>query len=776
MELRPNIDTRAARQFGRMLAIYSVVGLVSGIVAVLFAELVDLAESALHLRLAGAAATAVDVTEPEMLRPTGTRWLLLLLPALGGLLAGWLCARLAPEAAGSGTGPVIDSYHRHDGNIRRRVPLIKSFATALTVGTGGSAGVEGPISQITAGVGSIVSGWFSLSGSERRVLIMAGYAAGVGAVFHAPMASALFAAEVLYHEMDLESEVLVPSIIAATLAYGVFGAVRGWEPVLEAPGVTFRGVVELVPYLVLALALALGTVLFVGMKHAVRDLAHRWTGVPPWARPAIGGLVVGLIGVFLPMTLGSGYTILHIALRPEATILVLLALAVAKAVTSLFTTATGGSGGLFAPVLVIGGAVGAVVGKATATIAPELGVQPAAFAVVGMAGFFAATFRCPISAVMMVSEVVGSYRLIVPALWVCALAWILTRRSVLYEEQVATRYDAPFRLADMMGQVLNRMTVRDAMIGAPPTITVPPDMSLRDLVSRFASSKQAVFPIVDPKTGQMMGVTDGRQLRRTLGREGIDTLLIARDFLGRAVTIGPHDTLDLAIGRMTTTGFDELIVVDDCDGRLIGILSRRDVVSAYHRRMLHHSDVVEDVTADFEAPLSGEDDLALALKRGGVLRDVEGDDPEAVLRAMVTALTLPPSVDKARLLALLLEREELTSTGIGDGIALPHPTSDDVSVHIEDAEPLRPVVAIGLLRRPVPWNAIDAQPVTVVCLLLAPSGDVHLGLLSRIAQGLSNPDVRRLLDARAPSRDLLRALGGATRAELPAVTIGPELS
>ena len=753
-----------ARALGRVLALYSLVGVLSGLIAVLFTFAVEWAGELLLLATAGIDPSArawEDAGTDVLSLPTGARWWVLIVPALGGLASGLLCARFAPEALGPGTAGVIDAYHRRGGLVRRRVPLVKSIASALTIGSGGSAGVEGPIGYVTAGMASVLGGFFKVSPSERRVLLMAGFAAGIGAVFHAPMAASIFAAEVLYRELDIEHEVLVPAILASTMAFGVYGAALGWEPIWLVPPVALSGAAELIPYLFLAVFVAGAGALYVNLNHAVRRRIGQASALPLWARPAIGGLMVGAIGLFVPQAVGTGYGIGQLAIDGSVGIGALLLLAGAKMATSALTASSGGSGGLFAPSLVIGAALGGTVAAATNLLDAHLGtglhVRPAAFAVVGMAGFFANVVNAPLSTVIMVSELAGDYRLLVPTLWVCAIAWFFNRRLHLHEDQVRSRLEAPGHLADMMDAVLRRISVGDAI---RPTrrqpVTVRPDTRLRELVQLFASTAQGVFPIVDAD-GAMHGVVDGRLLRRTVAEEGIDEVLIADDFHSPALTAHVEDSLYEAVTRMTASGYDEIVVVDsDGQQRVAGILSRREVVTAYHRRMLVTApspEVADDGSEPDQAPPAAEPvDLFSAIERGGVLVGLPVIGRDQALLEIVRVAQLPEGCDRAHLQNLLLEREDLSSTNIGDGVALPHPQTDGM-------EGLgQPRIVMALLRRAIPWGDPTAPPVQTVCMLLAPSGDTHLRLLGQLARALSDPALRQLLSSQAPPKAILARL------------------
>jgi CIC family chloride channel protein len=757
---------RTARQLGRMLAIFGCLGLVAGLAAALFVALVEVVgEYALH------AVVGIDPlghTGPEaaMLSwPTGTRWLVLLVPTLGGLASGWLCARFVPEAMGTGTGAVIDAYHRRAGAIRRRAPVAKAVASALTIGSGGSAGVEGPVGFIVAGTGSLLGRLFRLSAVERRVLLMAGFAAGIGAVFHAPMASSIFAAEVLYRDLDIEHEVLVPAIVSSTISYATFGAIRGWDPIWTVPDVGFYSLAELGPYLALAVVIAMGGYVFVKIHDLVEHHIGGARRIPLWLRPGLGGLGVGIVGLVIPSAMGVSYFIAQTAIEGQVGFVALLALAVAKMVTNSLTSGSGGSGGLFAPSLVIGAALGGAMAAATNYLLPDLGVQPAAFAVVGMAGFFAAVINAPLSTVIMVSELVGSYHLLVPTLWVCSLAWFMLRKSSLYKEQVASRLEAPGHVADMMGAVLRRMTVSQATEPEEAsTVTVPASLGLRELVRLFSGTAQGVFPIV-ADDGKLVGVVDGREVRRTIGEAGIDGMLIARDFQVPAVTATPDESLYAVVRRMTATGYDDILVVDkDDSSRLLGTISRRQIVSAYHRRMLERS---PDEAPKEGVPASPEGkrettpgmELLEAVERGDIVYGVEAHDRESTLSRIMSRAQLPEGCDRAQLLSMLREREQLGSTNIGDGIALPHPQTDNLP-GLE-----QPRVLIAPLPHPIPWGTTDAAdatpPVDTVIVLLAPSGPTYLALLGVLARSLADPALRTLLRhsaARARILQRFRAL------------------
>ena len=344
---------------GKWAFYFVLIGLIAGLGSILFNYLCLLGSHYFMDMLAGYRPPA-PAGEHHLLTPTTTsfnRWILLLLPAMGGLFSGWLVYTYAPEAEGHGTDAAIDAFHHHGGFIRGRVPFIKTLASAVTLTTGGSGGREGPIAQIGAGFGSFLATRLKLSDRDRRIMMAAGIGAGVGSIFRAPLAGALFAAEVLYRDPEFESEVIIPAGISSVVAYCTFCLVFGWGSLFDSPDFLFRNPLELGPYLVLALVLVATGVLYIKSFYGLTALFKK-LAIPNHIKPAIGGLCTGIIGFFLPQTLAFGYGFAQMALDNKLTIPFLLALAIGKIFTTSFSIGSGGSGGVFGPSIVIGGAMG----------------------------------------------------------------------------------------------------------------------------------------------------------------------------------------------------------------------------------------------------------------------------------------------------------------------------------------------------------------------------------------------------------------------------------
>lgn len=530
---------------------------------------------------------------------------LLLVLAAGGLAAGWLVYRFAPEAEGHGTDAAIEAYHHGSGYVRPIVPLIKLLASAITIGTGGSGGREGPIAQIGAGFGSYLGTVLELPVRDRRILLAAGMGAGIAAIFRAPLAGALFSAEILYRETDLETEVVVPSAVSSIVGYCVFSY---WLPAdvrflpLFGSELHHRlnSLAELLPMTLLAGLLALVGILYIKTFYGLHD---RWKKLPIPAvlRPVAGALLTGLVALGFYFSaagnphalavLATGYGTLQQALVEPAAVgwQMLLAVALLKILTTSLTIGSGGSGGVFGPSMVIGGSAGAAVGMLLHQLSPELVPEPSVYAVVGMAGFFAGIARAPISTIVMVTELTGDYSLLVPTMWVSTLCFILCQRWTLYRKQLPSRLDSPAHRGDFLVDVLEGMTVRD--VSWKQRTTVPEGMSLREMMQVVADTRQHYFPVVD-KAGQLVGIFSTDDVRRYFLNQVIWELANARDVMTtRVVTVTPDDDLNTALRRFTELNLDELPVVSQQTAtQLLGMLRRKDVISFYNRQLLAHKE------------------------------------------------------------------------------------------------------------------------------------------------------------------------------------------
>jgi chloride channel protein, CIC family len=614
------LGRKRLRGQARLLGLSLIVGLIAGIGAIVFFLACQLAFRYSLDAWAGYHAHAPGGEPPLWgdavgpLRP----WLLVLIPTLGGILSGFIVFTLAPEAEGHGTDSAIAAYHYHQGQIRPRVPLVKIVASALTLGTGGSGGREGPIAQIGAGFGSFLGKLSRLRPGERRILMAAGMGAGVAAIFRAPLAGSLFAAEVLYRSPDFESEVIIPAGLASVIAYCTFGLAFGWMPLFSLPpelvnALTFNNPLHLVSYTVLALFLVVLAMLYTRTFYGLTYLFHHLP-LRPHFKPAMGAFLSGLLAVVLYYLLGReeqvlavlsfGYGILQDAMTDlpagQARLffaLILLAVALGKIVTTGLTIGSGGSGGVFGPSMVIGGSGGGALGIFLNWLWPSLAPHPANFVIVGMAGFFAAAAKTPFSTLVMVSEMTGNYNLLLPTLWVCALAFLLSDEQSIYSSQVESRSRSPAHQGDYVREVLAGLRVAQFMIAQESVPLLRPGDPLDQVVERLSNSSFHALPVTDEQS-HFLGLVSLEEVHLASQSPHLRPVIVAADLMRSDITpLRPGDPLDRALELFVENDVLALPVVDGAPGeQVIGIVKRSDIASTYLRHVHginSHSDGTE---------------------------------------------------------------------------------------------------------------------------------------------------------------------------------------
>ncbi len=529
-----------------------------------------------------------SVGESELFAPSSTpfnRWILLILPAIGGLVSGWIVYTFAPEAEGHGTDAAIDAYHNKGGLIRGRIPFIKTIASALTLTTGGSGGREGPIAQIGSGFGSFLATKLKLGSRERRIMMAAGMGAGIGSIFRAPLASALFSAEVLYREPEFESDVIIPTGIASIVAYCIFCLEFGWGSLFDTEDFIFDNPVELAPYTILALVLVGAGIVYIKCFYGVNKVSKK-IKIPNHFKPALGGLCTGIIGFYLPETLSFGYGYAQMALDNQLPTLLLLGIAFGKILTTSFSIGSGGSGGVFGPSVVIGGTLGGAVGRIFNRLLPSVVQHPGSFVVVGMAGFFAIVSNAPISTIIFVSEMTNSYHLLLPSFLVCLLGYILSRRWTIYITQVKSKLDSNAHRGEFFVDVLEEIKVKDMTPYFSKFKTIPENMPFSQFKHFFSDSNQHYFPVVN-ENKNLTGIFSINDIRGVLFEQEIDDVVLMRDIATPEIIFTtPSEDLNEVLKKFTIRNIQSIPVVKDEDHSvLIGMLDRREVINVYNKRI-----------------------------------------------------------------------------------------------------------------------------------------------------------------------------------------------
>jgi CIC family chloride channel protein len=525
-------------------------------------------------------------------------WLLAILPALGGLACG-LITRLAPETRGGGGDAMIDAFHHEGGFIRRRVIWIKALASMFTLGTGGAGGREGPTMQIGGALGALVGRVLQVSTRERRILMVAGVAAGISAVFRTPLGAALLAVEVLYRD-GFESEALIPAVLASVVSYSVIISIFG-ESTLFARVPRFPFVPAHLPlFLLLALLIAAVSVGFLGVYQGLGRFFKKLP-VPGWAQPAIGGLMLGafctpvimLVGHHLKAAgqglglLGGGYGAVQMAISgspwlPEgwSAVAWLVALGFAKLIAASITIGSGGSAGDFAPSLAIGGLLGGAFGRAAGLLLHDPRISYGAFALVGMGTFYGGIAHAPLSALVLVCELAGNYDLLVPLMLTQGIAFVALRNRALYSSQVPTQRDSPIHRDSLLLDVLRGMRVSQLMQSGTAPVCFRKQTSAAEILQKVRdTADQEVFPVLDDEQ-RVVGLVTASTLRVTSLEVGETPWILAADLMQHVVFVRPDDDLRTATERMVSSGLRELPVLDS-ERRLLGLLDESEVAEVY---------------------------------------------------------------------------------------------------------------------------------------------------------------------------------------------------
>jgi CIC family chloride channel protein len=593
--LAPQLETSSARRLAgvlgarinslpylpRWLILASLIGVIAGIGAVIFYEALRISTELFLGVLAGYhIPTPAGEGDAAGSAHFARAWAIPLVVVLGALASGFLVFTWAPEAEGHGTDAAIDAVHHNPRSIRLRAVLVKIVASALTIGSGGSGGREGPTAQISAGFGSLLARVLDLSPEDGRIAVSVGIGSGIGAIFGAPLGGAVLAADVVYRD-DFEFGALLPGVFASIIAYAVFGAVFGYRPLFAVPGGYHFQAIQLIWFaLVGVLAGGLG-LLYSRSFYGIAGLSGRLR-ISRSLRPALGGLLVGLIALELPEVLGTGYGWVQKGLSAEmlhTPLLIILALPLARILATGLSIGTGGSGGVFGPGMVIGAFTGLAVWRLLEPFAPGVGQAPAPFVIVGMMAVFGGISRAPVAVMLMVAQMTGSIALLGPAMVAVAIAWFIVARAddSIYRSQLRTRADSEAGRLQFGLPLLSGLRV--AAVAKEPTVVLRDEVTAAEALDALREAGVPGAPVVDAQ-GSYRG-TVALDLLAGLRGEELE-LALAEVLDPSSATVALDATLDVGLDAITQAG-GRWVTVTGESREVAGILAIGDIVRGYRR-------------------------------------------------------------------------------------------------------------------------------------------------------------------------------------------------
>lgn len=507
-------------------------------------------------------------------------------PIIGGSLVGPIVYFFAREAKGHGVPEVMEAVTLRGGILRKRVVLIKALASAICIGSGGSVGREGPIVQIGSAIGSTFGQILGVSAERMRTLVGCGAAAGIAATFNAPIAGAMFALEIVLGEFGIAT--FSPIVVSSVMATVVSRIYLGDYPAFIVPHYTLVSIWEIFPYMVLGIIAGVIGAVFTITLYKTEDLFDS-IKIPDYAKASIGGLMIGVIGVFFPHVFGVGYDATGLALLERLTWYMVLSLIFMKILATSITIGSGGSGGIFAPSLFIGSMTGGAFGYLVHLMFPSVTATSGAYSLVGMGAVVAGATHGPFSAILILFEMTGDYKIILPLMLSCIISSIIAmhiKDGSIYTLKLIRR-----GVNIQSGKEVNIMKsllVKDIM--ATKVETIPEDMSLRKLLNFTLSSKHSCFPVVD-RDGLLTGIITFQDFKEILFEESLKDLIVAKDLLvSNVITITQDENLDDALKKMGFRGIRQIPVVDKNNPRkVIGILARADIFAAYNKALIDRS-------------------------------------------------------------------------------------------------------------------------------------------------------------------------------------------
>jgi CIC family chloride channel protein len=575
-----------------------IVGVIAGIISSLFAWLLHVLEyfySSFHTHRADEYLTLKEKVNFIFDHPTSSL-AVLLLPAFGGLVAGLIVYLFSRDSKGTGTDEMIDAFHNRDGKINTQTPIFKSLATLFTLPTGGSGGKEGPISYIGAGIGVWVANIAKAGARARRTLLLAGTAAGLGAVFKTPLGGALTAAEMVYKE-DIESDALIPCFISSVTAYLVYTIYAGTEPFLNVSGLSSFHFSEIIFYLILGvLCFSFGFLFIKGFNDAKAFIKR--INIPPYIKPAIGGLLTGAIALVIFEVAGTGSLFLESAIHGRMPdffgggmwfelLISLLIIAFVKIVATTLTIGSGGSAGIFGPSLFIGAMLGAAVGV-TAKHFLHHDVSIASFMVVGMGAFYSGVANAPIAGIIMIVEMTGSYVLLPPLIIVSIFTFILSKKISFYKNQVDNRFKSPAHSWEMKNDIIGQIIIKNHFPEYRLLAVIKRNTTVIEALNLAAEIHASDFVVVNDQL-KYQGVISLRSVDYEITKKLGETKVPVSRFMDKSVPyVTPNDPLSKALDVVMKFDVDKVAVVE---GELtVGYIRSKDIFDAYTQQLKQKKD------------------------------------------------------------------------------------------------------------------------------------------------------------------------------------------
>ena len=512
-------------------------------------------------------------------------YLLPLIPMVGGLLLIPLEMALPGYVCGYGLPNFLKTVNLGRGRLARRNIWVKIVAPAITIGTGGSAGQEGPIATIGGAIGQLVAGFFSFNPGRVRLLIACGVAGGIAATFNAPIAGVFFALEIIMMG-DIGLAIFTPVVIAAATSVVSTRLIFGNERLFETPSFALTSFRELLVYVAMGVVVGLFAAVFIRFFYLVQDFFANLR-FPRYLKPALGGLLVGFIGIFFPQVMGDVYVHFgHIFNSPPIWYMA-LALVLVKILATSICLGSGGAGGLFAPIMFIGVVLGSCCGQIATQLFPGVVMSSDGYAIVGLGAFLSAVTHAPLTAIFLAYELTGESQIILPAMFATVFG-IMVARSIEREgiDTFGLAREGIHLEDGREVNLLRAIRIGDVMFRGELE-TIPETMKLKSILQFLPRSRKTAFPVVDSE-GLLSGILSIQDLRELVYEEELEDLIVAKELASdKVLTVTAQDHLGRALQKIGSRNIDYLpVVAEDNPRRLVGMISRQDIIASYNRALM----------------------------------------------------------------------------------------------------------------------------------------------------------------------------------------------